>query len=221
MRGNIEIKVEGGGGREGGGNSTFTVAYQGREPHTVMQVTNALAALFIEENLKVRERIAKETSEFLERQLQEAKQRLEEQESILKEFRQQHMGALPGQMDANLRTLDRLQLELQTTSDALRNAADRKMFYERRRIESPTETAPEPDITRQANPTQTQPDPLEVTLGELKRELTRLQTQFNDNYPAGTKFHCGTCTTATDCPDPKDPCAGTDETTNSGRGHRC
>src|SRR2546421_3154311 len=98
MRGNIEVKVE------GSGNSAFTVAYQGRDPYIVMQVTNALAALFIEENLKVRERLAKDTSEFLERQLQEAKQRLEEQESALKEYRRQHMGALPGQMEAYLKT---------------------------------------------------------------------------------------------------------------------
>jgi len=177
MRGNIEVKVE------GGANSAFTVAYQGKDPHIVMQVTNTLAALFIEENLKVRERLAKGTSEFLELQLREAAQILEKQESALKEFRKQHIGTLPGQMDANLKTLDRLQLELQATGDALRNAVDRKMFYERRRIESPAETEPEPDITLQANPTQTKPDPLEVELGELKRELARLQTQFKDNYP--------------------------------------
>lgn len=177
MRGNIEIRVE------GSGNSAFTVAYQGRDPSTVMQVTNTLAALFIEENLKVRERLAEEASAFLERQLREAAQTLEEQESALKEFRKKHMGALPGQMDANLRTLDRLQLELQAIGDALRNAADRKMFYERRRTESPTETAPELDVTLPAVPAQTGPDPLEVDLRELKKELARLQTQFKDTYP--------------------------------------
>ncbi len=177
MRRNIEVKVE------GGANTAFTVAYQGGDPYTVMQVTNALAALFTEENLKVREKLTKETSEFLERELREAEQTLEKQESALKEFRKKHMGALPGQMDANLKTLDRLQLELQAIGDALRNATDRKMFYERRRVESPTATEPEPNGTPQANPAQTRPDPLEVDLGEFKRELAKLQTQFKDNYP--------------------------------------
>ena len=80
-----------------------------------MRITNALASLFIEENLKLREQQAEGTSEFLESQVAEAKTRLEKQEQALKEFKEMRMGALPGQMDANLRTLDRFQLELQTS----------------------------------------------------------------------------------------------------------
>ena len=51
MREAIEINVMGGTRK-----NAFTVAFTGRNPKTVMRVTNALASLFIEENLKVSSR---------------------------------------------------------------------------------------------------------------------------------------------------------------------
>ena len=48
------------------GKEAFSVAYNGKNPHTVMRVTNTLALLFIEENLKARERQVEGTSKFLE-----------------------------------------------------------------------------------------------------------------------------------------------------------
>ncbi len=47
----------------------FSISYEGKEPRTVMVVTNKLASLFIEENLKVRESQAEGTSEFLSKEL--------------------------------------------------------------------------------------------------------------------------------------------------------
>ena len=101
MRKDIALKVI--------GKEAFSVTYNGQNPNTVMRVTNTLALLFIEENLKTRERQAEGTSEFLASQLVEAERELQRQEQKLKEYQQQHRGAMPAQLDANLRTLDRLQ----------------------------------------------------------------------------------------------------------------
>src|SRR5574341_2614240 len=76
MKQNIQIVVND--GKEG---NTFSISYQGDDPDTVMRVTNRLATLFIEENLKVREEQAEGTSEFLENELQRMKGELETQES--------------------------------------------------------------------------------------------------------------------------------------------
>ena len=109
MRGNIEIDVKNE-GKRGEGVSSFSISYMGRDPETVMHVTSRLASLFIEENLKVREQQAEGTTEFLDNQLQSLKKSLESQESQIKSYKEQHMGELPSQLEANLRTLDRLQL---------------------------------------------------------------------------------------------------------------
>ncbi len=54
----------------------FRVAYVSESPITAMKVTERLAGLFIDENLKDREQMAQGTSQFLESQLEDAHQRL-------------------------------------------------------------------------------------------------------------------------------------------------
>src|SRR4030066_782736 len=56
MRKAIEVKVQEPrrDGRDQTTNS-FSISYEGKEPKTVMMVTNKLASMFIEENLRVRE----------------------------------------------------------------------------------------------------------------------------------------------------------------------
>lgn len=162
MRNNIEAKVI------GMGKDAFTISFTGSDPKTVMGVTNSLASLFIEENLKAREEQAEGTSEFLENELAEAKRTLEKQEKDVKEFKEKYMGALPQQMEANLRTLDRLQLEQQSVALALKMAEERRAFYEKQLAEGNVETSP---------------DLLQAKLARLKTELSRLEAEYKDNYP--------------------------------------
>lgn len=171
MREAVEIKVMGGKRK-----NAFTIAFTGREPKTVMQVTNALASLFIEENLKVRERQAEGTSEFLANELAVAKQELSVLEGRLKEFKERHRGALPEQLNANLRTLDRLQLELQNVGEALRSAEERRVFYEQQ-LKAPAAGQDSGIIAHSPS------NPLEAELQTLRSELVRLQAQFHDQYP--------------------------------------
>ena len=172
MRQDIEVKVM-------GGNNAFSIAYVGADPLIVMKVTNILASLFIDENLRIREQQAEGTSEFLAIEHSEAKKELEKQEMALKEFKEKHTGALPEQMTTNLRTLDRLQVELQTINDGLKSAEDRKLLYQ----------AQLTDIERQIAGLKagTIPDigtgGLASRIEQLKEELTRLQAQYKENYP--------------------------------------
>ena len=97
--------------------NTFAISFEGEEPRTVMMVANKLASLFIEENLKVREYQAEGTSDFLSKELQAMEEQLKQKEQNIRNFRERSMGQLPQQLDANLRILERLQQQLQTTSE--------------------------------------------------------------------------------------------------------
>lgn len=174
MRKDIEIKVLGEGSSSKKGGDAFSISFSGRDPYVTMQVTNTLASLFIEENLKVREQYAEGTFEFLSDELEKAKQELESQEKALKGFKERYMGRLPQQMEANLRTLDRLQMELQSTLAALKNAEDRKTILEEQFAALP-ETVP----SIQRAPANSQ----EVELVRLKGELTALLSTYKENYP--------------------------------------
>jgi polysaccharide chain length determinant protein (PEP-CTERM system associated) len=173
VRKNVDVKVE----RGKKDIDAFSISYEGSDPKTVMQVTNKLASLFIEENLKVREEFVEGTSDFLDNELTGIKADLEAQENKIRQFKQQNMGELPEQTNANLRTLDRLQLEQQTVGDALSKAKELRAAL----LENHSKTAV-------SSPDREARDPLEALtpaqrLVRLQSELADLQTRFTDKYP--------------------------------------
>jgi polysaccharide chain length determinant protein (PEP-CTERM system associated) len=172
MRQDIEVKVM-------GGNNAFSIAYVGVDPLTVMKVTNIMASLFIDENLRIREQQAEGTSEFLAIEHAEAKKDLENQEIALKEFKERHMGALPEQMMTNLRTLDRFQIELQTINDGLKSAEDRKLLYQAQL----TDLERQIDGSKAGTTSDIGTGGLASRIEQLKEELTRLQAQYREHYP--------------------------------------
>ena len=129
MRKAIEVKVQTNPRDERTQNS-FSISFEGKDPKTVMMVTNKLASLFIEENLKVRESQAEGTSEFLTKELQGMEERLKQKEQDIRNFKERSMGQLPQQLDANLRILERLQQQLKTTNESLRAAEDRSVVIQ-------------------------------------------------------------------------------------------
>src|SRR5262249_40565426 len=78
----------------------FTLSYSGGDRQKVAQVTNTLASFYIEEDLKVRERQATGTAEFLKTQIDTVKARLDELEKKVSQFKEQYIGELPQQQDA-------------------------------------------------------------------------------------------------------------------------
>jgi polysaccharide chain length determinant protein (PEP-CTERM system associated) len=169
MREDIEIEVLG--ATRGSGGDAFRISYTGSAPDITMRVTNTLASLFIEENLKIKEQYAEGTSEFLAKELEKAKDDLEAQEVSIRKFKEKRMGALPEQLDANLRTLDRLQLELQSVTESFRNSQDRKTMLEEQINLIATGAAPAQVAS-----------PLEE-LTRLKSELAALLSVYTDSYP--------------------------------------
>ena len=113
----------------------FTISFVGPDPNVVTTVANRLSSLFIEENLKIREQQATGTTEFLEAELVQAKTKLDEMEKTVAQYKQQHMGQLPEQRDANLRILEQLQNQYQRVGENLRAAQDRKLFIQRQMTE--------------------------------------------------------------------------------------
>ena len=128
MRRDIDVSmVSGGNGQD---LEAFRITYSGKEPRLVAQVTNELATLFIEENLKAREQQATGTTEFLGNQLQESRKSLEAQEAKLKDFKLKHIGEMPEQQTADLQVLGQLQSQVQIESEALSRAEQQKTYLQ-------------------------------------------------------------------------------------------
>ncbi|PYM40288.1 MAG: hypothetical protein DME12_16165 [Candidatus Rokuibacteriota bacterium] len=149
----------------------FDLSYRGRDPETVARVTNMLASLYVEENSKIRERQASQTTQFLKVQLDEAKKRLDEQDVRVRDFRTRHIGELPQQMGVNAATVERLQGQVHLNSANLLRAMDQRSALLKQLAESG------------AAGVVGVPDSAATKLAKLKRELVELRTNFSDKYP--------------------------------------
>ena len=118
MRRRINVRIE----RARHGADAFSISFRGSNPQRVMRIANTLASFFMDENLKVREAQAIGTSEFLETELEKTRKKLEEREKKLSAFRSRYLGGLPDELETNLRTLDRLQEQLVSKNDQLRES---------------------------------------------------------------------------------------------------
>jgi polysaccharide chain length determinant protein (PEP-CTERM system associated) len=160
MRGAIAINVK--------GNDSFSLEYTHRDPKIAQTVTARLATLFIEESSQARTRQVEVTGEFIESQLAEARQKLEDKEKALRQYKESRMGRLPEQTSANLAILQRLQLEQQSVSDSLRAARERAMLVERGLSSSGGGAAGS--------------DPA-AELAAARNELSALRARYTDEHP--------------------------------------
>jgi polysaccharide chain length determinant protein (PEP-CTERM system associated) len=110
---------------------SFRVTYESDNANTARIVTQRLASLYIDENLKERENQADSTSQFLDTQLQEAKQRLLEQEKKLEEYRHLHAGELPTQVQGNLQGIQNANMQLQALNESMNRAQEKRLLIER------------------------------------------------------------------------------------------
>ncbi|MCP9439379.1 MAG: AAA family ATPase [Nitrospira sp.] len=162
----------------------FTLSFDHTDPVIAMKVAEALAAQFIEQDLKLREQVLEGASEFLDQELRLAEAKLEEQEQAISAFRAKYMGELPQQMEANLRTLDRLQMDVIAARENVQAAKNKVELLEQRIKEASLAAAQ--GVIQPTTSSQGQPhggDPLLTRLAELERNLTALSTEYHDNYP--------------------------------------
>lgn len=176
MRENIDVQLV---RRRGPEVTAFRVSYIGETPQIAQQVTTELTSLFIEENLKVRERMAENTSQFIDVELQAARKVLESQETKLREFKTRYMGQLPEQEQTNLQLLAHWQGQLQTNAQSLSRLQQEEILL--RNSLSVRETM----VGAQAGAEGTKDSPfkLQQQLSNLRSDLTRLEARYTSQHP--------------------------------------
>jgi polysaccharide chain length determinant protein (PEP-CTERM system associated) len=161
------------------GEQSFRVSYVSPDPTTAQKVTARLASLFIEENSSDRENLADSTNVFLESQLEDAKKRLMEHERKLELYSRAHAGELPSQLNSNLGAIQTAQLQLQSVSESLNRARERRLLFEHQLVDAQTfpvgVSTTGADAVAQLSPAQQ----LEVAKGRLQS----LRQRYKPDYP--------------------------------------
>ena len=156
-------------------SNMFTISFKGEDPVKVMKVVNAMATMVIDENLKVRELQAVGTTEFLDDELAKMRERLENVETTLKDFRRNHMGELPEQLAGNIMVLDRLQQQLSEKQQSLRDEKNRLISIENQ-LQLAREKAPAVEVTALGGGEPTTPE-------VLRQLLADYQSRYTERHP--------------------------------------
>ncbi|ACU90661.1 Wzz/FepE/Etk N-terminal domain-containing protein [Desulfomicrobium baculatum] len=126
----IQAEVMSNTGRPATATIAFSVAFEGTEPAKVLQTTNTLVSLFLEENLKNREEKASTAYSFLEKQLVALRDEVAQSEELIARFKEEHLGSLPELTQLNLQTLERIERDAQAVQENIRGILERRAFLE-------------------------------------------------------------------------------------------
>jgi polysaccharide chain length determinant protein (PEP-CTERM system associated) len=164
-----------------GKDSAFRISYVSKDPRVAQKVTERLASLYIEENLRDRTNLAEGTNQFLESQLEDAKRRLVDHEKKLEEYRRQHAGQLPTQLQSNLQAIQNAQMQLQAVSESINRARERRLLLERQVADAQTLVIPTLVTPGIAAPDATPTAAQQLENAQARLELMRLR--YTPDHP--------------------------------------
>ena len=176
VRSNVVVSPYRKGGAEGTADvSGFHVGYTADNPRDAQQVCAEITSLLLTENQELREQVARSTTDFLSRQLEQSKHNLDVMDAQLSEFKIKHFGRLPGDMEQNFRILASMNSQLDATTQNIGRLQQDKSHAE-------TLLDQELAALKSAQAAPTFPT-LRQQLLRLQSQLVMLQARYTDDFP--------------------------------------
>jgi protein tyrosine kinase modulator len=170
------IANTGGGKRRGQGSVPgFYVNFTTANPHDAQDICNDLTSAMLTEFQNTREQMAVSTTDFISRQLEEAKRNLDDQDSKMAEFKRQYSGQLPGDEDNNLKVLGTLNSQFDANTQTVNRAQQDKSY---------TESLLAQQLSAwKSSQGSNNPQSLETQLTTLQGQLLSLQARYTEDHP--------------------------------------
>jgi polysaccharide chain length determinant protein (PEP-CTERM system associated) len=153
----------------------FTISVVFSSPSIAQQICAKITSMFLAENREISQSAVKENTEFLNKEVEETKSKLDEQDSKLADFQRKNLGSLPEQSQLNLNMLTGLNSQLEAATQALNRAQQDKSFNESILAQQLT--------AWQASQTGQNPETFEQQLTALQAQLLALQSKYTDDHP--------------------------------------
>jgi polysaccharide chain length determinant protein (PEP-CTERM system associated) len=153
----------------------FYVSVTLDNPRIAQRICSTVTSMFIEENLRLRQRHSEDTTQFLTQQLTDAKSKLDQQDAKLAAFKSRYMGSLPDEEKTNLGLLAGSITQLDATTQALSRAQEDKGFAEAMLTQ---QIAAWKESSAGRNP-----ETLEDQLQAMEAQLADLQAKYRDGHP--------------------------------------
>ena len=153
----------------------FSVDVTWGDAHTAQAVCTEVTSMFIQDNLRIKQEHAEQTTQFLSTQLVQAKADLDAQDAKLAAFKSRYIGSLPDDEEKNLNLLTGLTSQLDAANQALGRAQQDKSFAQ----SMLTQQVAAWEATQNGG----DPSSLEQQLAAMRGQLASLQLKYTDDYP--------------------------------------
>jgi uncharacterized protein involved in exopolysaccharide biosynthesis len=153
----------------------FTLSFDDESPRLSQQVTNELATLFLNENLRQRMTVTRDTAEFLGQQADAVNKQILELEDQVAKFKQQNEGALPYEYASTLQLLQRTQQDLAETDRSMSALQDRRVELESELAQASRDAPVRIDGSTVLSP--------EDQLRSLRSQYSSLLALYGPNHP--------------------------------------
>ena len=153
----------------------FTISFTTDRARLAQQICAELTSMLMEENLRLREQRAQGTTDFLQKQLAEAKRKLDDQDAKLAVFKRQHIGQLPGQEQMNMNVLVGLTTQLEAVTQLLNRTQQDKAYAE--------SILAQQLAAWEASQAGNNPQTLEQQLAALEAQLVTLEAHYRSDHP--------------------------------------
>jgi uncharacterized protein involved in exopolysaccharide biosynthesis len=160
-----------------GGKSTiaFSLSYDSEVPANAQKIVNELVTLYLNENVKNRQRKAAETTSFLDEELVRVTQRISELEQKLADFKQRNQGRTPDLGSSNLYASERVASDMQRLDREITFGEERKLQLESQLAD----TKPAAPVLGSGGAILEPEDRLKL----LQLQLTTLSGTFSEDHP--------------------------------------
>ena len=153
----------------------FNLNYTASNPREAQAVCAGLTDIMLQENLRDREQVAQNTTDFLSRQVEDAKHDLDDLDSKLATFKKQYIGQLPGDEDNNLKILMGMNSQLDANTQSLNRAQQDKAYAESMLAQQVA--------AWKSSQNATNPQTLQQQLAAAQAQLITLQGRYTEDYP--------------------------------------
>jgi polysaccharide chain length determinant protein (PEP-CTERM system associated) len=160
-----------------GKENLYTISYQNEKPETAKKVVQALLNIFVESSLGNTRQDLASSQKFLDEQLQQYKQKLDDADNALREFKQKHIGMMPGQGGDYYSQLTDAATQLRQAQLDLQEAVNRSNQLKQQLQDQ------EPDLNAASAVDSPETTEIDTRIQALKSDLDKLKLKYTDLYP--------------------------------------
>jgi succinoglycan biosynthesis transport protein ExoP len=154
----------------------FSVSYMNQSPVVAANVTNRLASLFIEENIKGREASVLGTADFVTKELEDAQKDLKEKEDRVAALKSKNPGETPEEETIHVQAINSLEIELANERQAISQAQQQKVYLE-------SVLGDTPSVVNMDSEELPEISAMQAELSQLESQSDELRKRYGPNYP--------------------------------------